>query len=1519
LPKRDFDRLLREAVDEGLSSLAESLRQSIYFHLEKSFNIKKQEIPYKIKDFACAIEKIFGSGADFLEILIMKRLYEKIGGVFEWSESTNFEFTEYVAAAKRSFLKKKGTKHSRRVGSMRTTADEESLIDIAERKEMEKRLRETSKKLEMLLETAIEGITVVDSEENLTFVNKAFADMVGYGEDELQGVSLRKLVDEESFQKVQDQTEAREKGKTSRYEIVLYRKDGEPRIVQVSASPLWNDDGSFAGSVGVCMDITERKRYEESLSALNIYSRKLNAAKSREEIYELTLDAAEKTLGFEFADILIIKGEMLCLVTHRGYSRISSLKLPLDGDKGITVRAARTGKPVFVPDISKEKAYVEGGLEIRSELAVPIKIGHRVLGVLNVESKKLDAFSEKDQNLLEILASHAATAISNLDRAKNLETYAREIRETQEKFERLFMDNPEASVYMDSSFHIVDINPRFTKLFGYSLNEVKGKHINDVIVPKDKAKEGEKLDKKALEGYIYYDTARKRKDGSLVPVSVSAAPITFEGKVVGTVGLYRDITERRRYEERLSALHTYSRDLNMAENMKEIYRLTLDAMEKTLGFEIAFFMVVDKNMLCVVDQRGYPESFSIKLPLDGTKRGVSVKVARTGRPLIVPDAEKEDAWVQFMPGIRSGLVVPVKIRHKVLGVIGVESKALNAFDEKDQNLLEILASHAATAISNLDHAKSLETYAIEIRESQEKFERLFMDNPEAVAYLDSNFHILDANPRFTKLFGYSLDEIKGKRLLDLIVPESKKKEGKMLDREAKKAYTYHETVRKRKDGFLVPVSISAAPITVEGQPVGYVGMYKDITETKRYEERLSALNIYSRNLNTSKSMEEIYRLTLDAMEKTLGFENAAFMVVDKDMLCVANQRGFPKPHLSLKLPLNGSRGGLTVEVVKTGRPLIVSDTKREKAYVEVMAGICSELDVPIKIGNKVLGVLNVESKKFDAFNKKDQELLEILASHAATAISNVDRAKNLETYAREIEESQKKFERLFLNNPEAAVYTDSNFRILDINPRFAKLFGYSLEEVRGKHINSVVVPKDKIKEAKTFDKRISKGETYQEDTVRKRKDGTLVPVSLSAAPIIVENKAIGHVAIYKDISQLKRTEKAIRESQEKFERLFMDNPEAAVYMDSRFHILDINPHFAKLFGYSLEEVKGKHIDDVVVPKDKTEEAKMLGEKFMKGPVYYDTVRKRKDGTLVPVSISGAPIIVEDQLVGTVGLYKDITERKQMEKKLEEYSQHLEELVEKRTKELKEAQEQLLKAERLAAIGEIAAMVGHDMRNPLAGIAGATYYLKMRLGSKMDEKTGEMLELIEKDIEHLNNIITDLLEYSREIRLELTETAPKSIMKEASSMVEIPKNIQVSDLIQSEPKIEVDVEKMKRVFVNIIKNAIEAMPEGGKLTIKSKESDGNLEIVFTDTGVGMSKETLEKLWTPLFTTKAKGMGLGLAICKRIVEAHGGKIFVESTVGKGSTFTVTIPIKLRMEEDEKVWLNLPESLLSTTTKA
>jgi PAS domain S-box-containing protein len=411
------------------------------------------------------------------------------------------------------------------------------------------------------------------------------------------------------------------------------------------------------------------------------------------------------------------------------------------------------------------------------------------------------------------------------------------VQESQEKFKRLFMDNPEAAVYVDPDFHILDVNPCFTKLFGYSLEEIKGKPIDDVVVPKDKIDEAEMLNRKAFEGPFYHETVRKKKDGSLIQVSISIAPIRFEGKLVGTVGLYRDITERKRYEESLSALNAYGKNLNTAKIMEEIYRLTLDAMERTLGFEYAVFMVVNKNTLCVVDYRGYPEPFSFKLPLN-EKRGVTVKAAKTGKSILVPDVRRDGDYVEFMSGIRSELAVPIKIGSRVFGVLNVESKTLGGFNERDQKLLEVLASHAATAMSNLEYAQNLETYAREIRESQERFERLFMNNPEAAVYMNSDFHIMDINPRFTQLFGYSLKEIKGKHINDIIVPEDNMEEGRMLDKKAEKGYVYYDSVRKRKDGSLVPVSISAAPITIEGKLVGVVGLYKDISDLKKVEKEL---------------------------------------------------------------------------------------------------------------------------------------------------------------------------------------------------------------------------------------------------------------------------------------------------------------------------------------------------------------------------------------------------------------------------------------------------------------------------------------------------------------------------------------------------------------------------------------------------------------------------------------------------------------------------------------------------------
>jgi signal transduction histidine kinase len=237
---------------------------------------------------------------------------------------------------------------------------------------------------------------------------------------------------------------------------------------------------------------------------------------------------------------------------------------------------------------------------------------------------------------------------------------------------------------------------------------------------------------------------------------------------------------------------------------------------------------------------------------------------------------------------------------------------------------------------------------------------------------------------------------------------------------------------------------------------------------------------------------------------------------------------------------------------------------------------------------------------------------------------------------------------------------------------------------------------------------------------------------------------------------------------------------------------------------------------------------------------------------------------------------------------------LEKKLDEATQNLKVMQERLVKAERLAAIGELAGIIGHDLRNPLQGIRSAVYYLKSHSGDR-DEVNREMLEEIDNCIDRSDKIINDLIEYSQAINLEPLATEPKLLVTRSLAQVKTLANVEIVDKTSAKPVLIVDSNCIERVFGGIIKNAYDAMPDGGKLTITCTQSFGNAVFDFTDTGVGMDEMTLAAMWTPLFTTKAKGMGLGLSICKRLIEAHAGVISAKSAVGEGTTVTVALPMK------------------------
>src|SRR5208282_5556601 len=165
---------------------------------------------------------------------------------------------------------------------------------------------------------------------------------------------------------------------------------------------------------------------------------------------------------------------------------------------------------------------------------------------------------------------------------------------------------------------------------------------------------------------------------------------------------------------------------------------------------------------------------------------------------------------------------------------------------------------------------------------------------------------------------------------------------------------------------------------------------------------------------------------------------------------------------------------------------------------------------------------------------------------------------------------------------------------------------------------------------------------------------------------------------------------------------------------------------------------------------------------------------------------------------------------------------------------------------------------------------------------IDHSTEDMLEVIDNGVQYANGIVNDLLEFSREMQLQLLPATPKSIVTQTLTDVKVPNNITIEDTTADAPEILVDQAKLKRVLTNLVQNAVDAMPDGGKLSIDSTNAQKEVLISIRDTGVGIPRDEMEKIWTPLYTTKAKGIGLGMAICRRIIEAHGGSISVDSTV-------------------------------------
>ena len=406
------------------------------------------------------------------------------------------------------------------------------------------------------------------------------------------------------------------------------------------------------------------------------------------------------------------------------------------------------------------------------------------------------------------------------------------------------------------------------------------------------------------------------------------------------------------------------------------------------------------------------------------------------------------------------------------------------------------------------------------------------------------------------------------------------------------------------------------------------------------------------------------------------------------------------------------------------------------------------------------------------------------------------------------------------------------------------------------------------------------------------------------------------VTIFEDITRRKKAEEKIRELNKKLNSLLEErtkelikeqnytnyllenSPDFQITVDNEGKILGVNRACEEIIRKEeKEELIGSSIYKYL-PKEEIKKIidKVLNEKQVRN---FEVAINISEKESLNFDFSGAVFI---DLQGKTGVYlsgRDITEKRKLQQNLKELNKNLEKKVIERTKKLRETQDQLIQSEKLSIIGQLAADVAHEIRNPLTTMRLVIEHLDKKC---YDDFQKDKLELVQKNIDRINKIIQGLLTFSRPYSFSFTHENVNEIVERLKPILKNlhPRSIKDIKIIKKYdlklPKAWVDSHYLEQVFLNLVLNAIEAMKYSGELYISTDydPKQEKIKIRFKDTGCGISEENLKKIFHPFFTSRKDGTGLGLSICQMIINEHKGNISVESRLGEGTTFTILLPL-------------------------
>jgi PAS domain S-box-containing protein len=428
-----------------------------------------------------------------------------------------------------------------------------------------------------------------------------------------------------------------------------------------------------------------------------------------------------------------------------------------------------------------------------------------------------------------------------------------------------------------------------------------------------------------------------------------------------------------------------------------------------------------------------------------------------------------------------------------------------------------------------------------------------------------------------------------------------------------------------------------------------------------------------------------------------------------------------------------------------------------------------------------------------------------------------------------------------------------------------QMFGYTKNDL----LQSIVpfIATDYLKKTRRLFMKAVKGEIQKYETAGINKNGDRVYVKVTHLPIKVQGEIVGVYGVAKDITKQKEKEEELRRTKELLESLFQHSADCIAIISLDGIIQDVNSACSNMYGWEPDELKGKFFQ--VIPEDRMEELQTVFKNIKRGQevVGLETIRMKKDGSLFDVSVTFSPLKdAEGNIIGLTAISRDISERK-------------------RTEEL------LSRTDKLSAIGQLAASVAHEIRNPLTSIKG---FIQLFQGNIREQ----FVELMLSELARIEMIVTEFLLLAKPQSINFGEKDVTTIIFHTLAIMEsqaLMNKVEVIPILAADiPDIRCDENKIKQVLINVLKNALEAMPKGGKVHIYTEQQHEEILIRITDDGYGIPKERIKKLGEPFYSNKEKGTGLGLMVCYKIIEEHQGRIIIESEEGMGTSVNIYLPV-------------------------